>query len=63
MEGFKSYWCPFARVLSVNHKTSYNRTAEYTPSDKAMCIGPKCMAYRYTSGNNIGYCGLVGSAN
>jgi hypothetical protein len=70
-EEAKTKWCPFARLIAemrsnlgnVGFTESHNRRAtedgDGFPS-AARCIGSSCMAWRWKSLNESGYCGLAG---
>lgn len=61
------YWCPLARAQApqvsehgvVTGAITVNRGPGGRPDRDCYCIGPACMAWRWTTLEN-GYCGLAG---
>lgn len=66
-EAAQMRWCPVARspVSLINHTKNTtgfivaNRQEDGTPDAGALCLGPKCMAWRWHD-RACGYCGLAG---
>lgn len=60
-------WCPFARAPVREYDnngdpsaiTSANRTTHGDPDPDSLCIAGRCMAWRWTTKDDDGYCGLV----
>lgn len=61
----KGMWCPFSRVIEGDGSSlvAGNRAVESANgpwiSDRHMCLGSGCMAWRETYMSH-GYCGLAG---
>lgn len=60
----KSKWCPEARNIQSWDGSTHNRD-NGLPTDETMCLGRKCMAWRWAcffdpEGREYGYCGKYG---
>jgi len=62
----KTKWCPFVRIVSVNHVLEAIRFMDEDNEINTACIASECMAWRFlpcdpdTDDVPHGYCGLAG---
>ena len=65
-------WCPFSRAPAngIHGDVVLNRDSDGTADTGSLCMGSRCMAWRWTFRNEVGgkthggpgtgYCGLAG---